>query len=700
MAKMLKSLFLSLFLAFGLFAASLQTQLDNFDAFFLKANEQEKILLHQELKSLYIKTVMDGDKAGKIEVLKRLIISSSLLKISDKIYVEQLESEGFSAKKVQAIKDALKLLEADIKKHKQKNDANASINTKKDLAKPDKAKQDDAKNTDTKPTDKATKNKTTKNTAKPEKQKEDLVVKSVIKQDLGLSLALNRDLEKEELKKFVLKSKGNYRSVIDFKGILGVKSANYKFKNLEISLSQYNPKTIRLVMRTKKEEHFRLILSNNTFKISLEKPRFLLDIRRLENGVNLSFDYPPNPQIQEFIREGIHYAVATFKARLKIKPARISFKGLNLSVSPFGKEEIKVILKSSHDFELRRVDGDKKIFLGYKIKVKAPPKPTFITKITKLKNGAKIQFSGDKPEITSSLHKKKGKKYQILSFKARLKTKKASFDYKNAQLNIVQFDPKIARIVLEGKGDLNYYFEDNALFLSLLPPMVAKKRAKSITIDAGHGGKDSGAISGGKMEKDIVLSVALKLGKILKKRGFRVYYTRTKDVFINLRDRTKRANDKNSDLFISIHANAIANKKRASKVHGIETFFLSPARSERSKDAAAKENQSDLDEMNYFSQETFLNFLNREKILASNKLAIDVQRQVLAQLRKHFSVNDGGVREAPFWVLVGAGMPSILIELGYITHPTERKLLFNKAYQNALATGIANGIESYFDKNP
>ena len=166
-----------------------------------------------------------------------------------------------------------------------------------------------------------------------------------------------------------------------------------------------------------------------------------------------------------------------------------------------------------------------------------------------------------------------------------------------------------------------------------------------------------------------------------------------------MRDRTKFANDKMADLFVSIHANAAPNAAKAKSMHGIETFFLSPARSERSKNAAALENKSDIEEMNYFSQQTFLNFLNREKIIASNKLGIDIHRELLTSARKLHNVSDGGVREAPFWVLVGALMPAVLIEIGYITHPSEGTNLFNDAYQSALANGIANGIDGYFSKN-
>ena len=224
-------------------------------------------------------------------------------------------------------------------------------------------------------------------------------------------------------------------------------------------------------------------------------------------------------------------------------------------------------------------------------------------------------------------------------------------------------------------------------------------KGKLIVIDPGHGGSDSGAVGNGLKEKNVVLATSKKLGALLTKRGYKVLYTRSTDVFINLRSRTAFAAKKNADMFISIHANAAPNASAASKMSGVETFFLSPARSERSKNAAALENRGDLEDMNTFSKQTFLNFLNREKIISSNKLAIDIQSYMLSSVKKSFSSRDGGVREAPFWVLVGATMPAVLVEMGYITHPQEGKNLGKSAYQDRIAQGIANGVDAYFQKN-
>lgn len=224
---------------------------------------------------------------------------------------------------------------------------------------------------------------------------------------------------------------------------------------------------------------------------------------------------------------------------------------------------------------------------------------------------------------------------------------------------------------------------------------------KTIVIDAGHGGDDVGAVGPNKeYEKVINLEVAKYLDNILKQRGYKVYLTRSTDKFIKVMDRTILANEKNADLFISIHTNSMP-KEKASSTSGIETFFLSPARSERAKKVAALENKDDIREMSESSKNVFLESLNRPRITASHKFAIDVQSGLLQAARtKYKDVRDTGVKEGPFWVLVGAQMPSILIELGFISHPVESKRLYQKDYQQLLANGIANGIDSYFLKNP
>ena len=289
------------------------------------------------------------------------------------------------------------------------------------------------------------------------------------------------------------------------------------------------------------------------------------------------------------------------------------------------------------------------------------------------------------------------------------------------EIRFSNYDPKTIRIVFNDKNKLNLQtkISNNYLIISNpnsknnAPVAISSEKSnavvttakytstkgKIIVIDPGHGGKDGGASGNNLHEKTIVLNTAKKLGELLKKRGYKVHYTRANDTFINLKSRTAFANKKNADMFISLHANAAPNAKQAPNFSGIETFFLSPARSERSKNVAALENKGDLEDMNEFSQATFLNFLNREKIIASNKLAIDIQGYMLNAVQSKFKSKDGGVREAPFWVLVGAQMPAVLVEMGYISHPDEGKLLGKNDYQNAIANGIANGVDAYFQKN-
>lgn len=271
-------------------------------------------------------------------------------------------------------------------------------------------------------------------------------------------------------------------------------------------------------------------------------------------------------------------------------------------------------------------------------------------------------------------------------------------------IKIAQFTPDTTRVVLSHTKLFNISLrtEENRLIIDIdadrepKPAVVVpKEKKKLVVIDAGHGGKDTGAIGIGRVpEKEIVLKVAKMTAERLTKRGFDVIMTRDKDTYIALQDRTGLANRVKADIFVSIHANS---SPLGSNFEGIETYFLSPARSERAKDVAALENSVVVENMGKFSQATFLNFLNREMVVASNKLAIDLQRGMLFSVRDKFpSVQDNGVREGPFWVLVGAQMPAVLVEIGYLSHAEEIKRLTERDYQSVIADGIALGVESYF----
>lgn len=287
------------------------------------------------------------------------------------------------------------------------------------------------------------------------------------------------------------------------------------------------------------------------------------------------------------------------------------------------------------------------------------------------------------------------------------------------RIKIAQYKPNTLRLVVENDKKVKISFARTSSKLSIeisstsksakkYIPTISNKpytpkrtdRNKVIVIDPGHGGKDPGAVGYKRYrEKVVVFKIAKHLKNVLKKRGYKVYMTRDKDTFIKLDKRTAYANKKEADIFISIHANAV-DKKNAKHVKGIECYFLSPSRSNRAEKVAAKENSADMTSMDRYAKKSFLKFLNHAKTIASHKLAIDLQRGMLGSLNKHFKgVKDGGVREGPFWVLVGAQMPAVLVEVGFISHPTEAKRLVNDNYRKRMATGLADGIERYFANN-
>jgi len=219
-----------------------------------------------------------------------------------------------------------------------------------------------------------------------------------------------------------------------------------------------------------------------------------------------------------------------------------------------------------------------------------------------------------------------------------------------------------------------------------------------IVIDAGHGGHDGGATSGGKREKDLVLQIAHRTAKKFKAMGYSVHLTRANDRFIKLSGRTKIADRKDAKVFISIHANAIANKSRFQVVQGVETYFLQKTRDAKSQRIAARENAAVLQGADALSKNVIIDsVLNGPKIIESNKLAIDVQGNIMKHLREKYNTKNGGVRPAPFYVLVGASRPSILVEVGYITNNKERARLFTSDYQERIAKGIVSGATSYID---
>jgi len=405
---------------------------------------------------------------------------------------------------------------------------------------------------------------------------------------------------------------------------------------------------------------------------------------------------------------------------------------LHIDVSKY-EDELKKCSSQSFKKEIKKVKKVKKT--SYKKPKPKANKKSKKAKDIKVKSSHKLKSIGWKNGELVLEFDKKLKKNQINYFTLYDKKKKqykyvfdihASMITKSKYLKksgikrikLGQFKSDTIRLVVENNKKVKVRFSKRSKQLairingrsssSVKTKKVYKKtttplrvdRDKIIVIDAGHGGKDPGAVGYKKhREKFIVLKIAQELKKLLKSRGYKVYMTRDRDKFIKLSKRTKYANKKKADIFVSIHANAV-EKKSASKAHGVECYFLSPSRSSRAKRVAAKENSSDLSDMNMYGKNSYLNLLNHRNILASNKLAIDLQRGILGSLNKKYKkVKDGGVREGPFWVLVGAQMPSVLIEVGFVTHPRESTRLYTSKYRNLMAKGMANGIERYFRNN-
>ena len=569
MAKIVKLFLILLFFLNSAVCASALSSLDKFDKNFDSATNKEKIAMHQELRTLYVKSIMENNVNLRVQSLTRLIKSSKALGLDTKPYEKELASIPQSAKpSEEKPKQEIK----QVKKEQQKQEP----------------KQKEVKLSQLSSAPLAVQNtKTVKN--------QTLQLLEVSDNDGNFELKFNRQLNGNDIKKTDLNQKGSYKTIYEFKVIwIGVKLQ--RFKNYlvdEIRISQFDEKTVRVVFVSQFEPNLKLRVDNQSLIFSKAKPT---------QSQNLTSQNSKQKNYQPSIKQELPKIAANSKSEIT---------------------QIQQQKATQHQAQNQKLAQQKQEKVAAQTKTNAKS-----TQSTTEKDEQEVVLA---PVKTTS-------------------TKK-----------------------------------------------ITSAKGKVVVLDAGHGGDDPGAINGSLKEKNIVLSIAQKAGKELQGRGYKVYYTRSKDKFINLRDRTKYANDKAADLFISIHANAAPTKAKTASMRGIETFFLSPARSERSKNAAALENKSDVDEMNYFSKQTFLNFLNREKIIASNKLAIDVQREVLAQAKTVIpKTADGGVREAPFWVLVGALMPAVLVEVGYITHPSEGELINNSKYQDALAKGLADGVDVYF----
>ena len=217
-----------------------------------------------------------------------------------------------------------------------------------------------------------------------------------------------------------------------------------------------------------------------------------------------------------------------------------------------------------------------------------------------------------------------------------------------------------------------------------------------VVIDAGHGGHDEGTMGPkGLLEKDLVLDVALRLGKLIEQRmGAEVVYTRSDDTFIPLERRTEIANEKKADLFLSIHANSSPS---APRVTGIETYYLNFTESKDALAVAARENagsQNSVFDLRDLIQKITLH----DKAEESKEFAERVQASLYALSARNFpGEKNRGVRKAPFVVLIGANMPSVLAEIGFLTNAREESLLRRSDYKQKVAEALYRGISRYAD---
>jgi N-acetylmuramoyl-L-alanine amidase len=230
-----------------------------------------------------------------------------------------------------------------------------------------------------------------------------------------------------------------------------------------------------------------------------------------------------------------------------------------------------------------------------------------------------------------------------------------------------------------------------------IPAAPASTTLRRIVVDAGHGGKDPGAVGPtGLLEKDVTLKLAHELSKELTRQiGCEVVLTRSGDVYLPLEERTAIANKVGADLFVSLHANA--NKSR--KPHGIETYYLNFSKNDKAAAVAARENGTSLKEVSDLELILF-DLMANSKINESSRLATEIQGSLVKTISKNYSdVRDLGVRQGPFYVLLGATMPSVLVETAFISNPREEKRLASSKYRKSAASAIAAAIKTYAVNN-
>lgn len=292
-----------------------------------------------------------------------------------------------------------------------------------------------------------------------------------------------------------------------------------------------------------------------------------------------------------------------------------------------------------------------------------------------------------------------------IDYTAAKKSTRIVFDFSKLTRYTVKVEAEPARVIIEATSSQNTLSHGIAVGAAkpaassaspkTMPPTDLAAQlgleVRTIVIDPGHGGKDPGTTGNGLKEKDITLDVAKRLGKELTRLGYSVHYTRDKDVALSLSERTKFAREKKADLFISVHVNSSGKKD----VSGMEVYYLDLANSKDATRVAALENAVErrgLGEM----EQILTDFLVGARTQESKHLAGTVLEKTVAACKsKDITLKNGGSKGAPFHVLVGSSMPSILVEVGYLSNATEAKKLGRDDFRDALAQGIGQGVQAY-----
>jgi N-acetylmuramoyl-L-alanine amidase len=281
------------------------------------------------------------------------------------------------------------------------------------------------------------------------------------------------------------------------------------------------------------------------------------------------------------------------------------------------------------------------------------------------------------------------------------------------QIRIAQKNPSTVRVVVDLDFNAAYYRvwhlpEPFRIIIDVypkktpVPPPGPKPKTsiirqlglgiQRVVIDPGHGGKDPGCVGKNKhREKEVVLDVALRLKKLLDPLGLDVILTRETDIYLAPETRTVIANQKQADLFISIHANASRNRK----LSGVETFFLNLSQDPSVVETAARENAASTKSISRM-RDTIQKILQNTKISESKELAQIIQKNLVENLSQKYSgVNNLGVKGGPFWVLIGAEVPSVLVEISFLSNAKEEERLRTSEYRQRIAQGIYQGIIAY-----